>query len=112
MSWTLARSHGPEAGGNFFIARYRIRVEGAPNSLVIWRPEDWHGTSLQDFSPSSEVPEFTQRGVAIVTPTRLKGVWDKYVAGQITVEEVEADLAKQNVDEPEEDFGKQAGARK
>ena len=108
----MSRSHGPEAGGNFFIARYRIRVEAAPNTLVIWRPADWHGTSLQDFSPFSEVPKFTSRGVAIVTPSHLKGVWERYQAGQMTLEEVEADLAKKNADEPEEDFGKQAGRRK
>lgn len=30
----------------------------------------------------------------------------------MTLEEVEADLAKKNADEPEEDFGKQAGRRK
>lgn len=112
FAWTLSRSHGPEAGGNFFITRYRIRVEGAANTLVIWRPADWHGTSLQDFSPFSRDPEFTSRGVAIVTSSRLKGVWGRYQAGQMSLEEVKEELVKGNAGEPEEDFGNQTSRQK
>jgi len=37
-----------------------------------------HGTSLQDLDPHDTNPAFLQRGLAIVTPSRLPYVWKKY----------------------------------
>lgn len=78
VSLTTERSHGDEAGGHFYIAKYGIRIRGAPNTLVVWIPSEPHGTSLQDFSPLDKDPTFSQRGLAFVTSPRLKSVWEKY----------------------------------
>ena len=71
-------SAGAEAGGHFFISKYGIRICGAPNTLVVWIPSKPHGTSLQDFSPQDAEPDFSQRGIAFVTPSWLKSVWEQY----------------------------------
>jgi len=47
-------------------------------------PRDVHGTSLQDFSPNHEHPEFYQRGLAFVTSNRLLGAWRRYQEALIT----------------------------
>jgi hypothetical protein len=87
-SLTTERSCGDEAGGHFFISKYGIRIQAAPNTLVVWSPSEYHGTSLQDFSPLDEDPAFSQRGLAFVTSPRLKGVWEKYKKN--LVDQVEA----------------------
>jgi hypothetical protein len=80
-------------GGHFFLAQYHIRVESAPNTLVIWQPRHWHGTSLQKFSPFDDKPGFYQRGMAFVTSNRLKNVWNRYVWGQLSSDEAQKELA-------------------
>ncbi|KAF8230741.1 hypothetical protein L208DRAFT_1280486 [Tricholoma matsutake] len=75
---TTERSAGAEAGGHFFISKYGIRIRGAQNTLVVCISSEPHGTSLQDFSPQGEEPDFSQRGIAFVTPSRLKSVWEQY----------------------------------
>jgi hypothetical protein len=85
ISWTIFRSHGADSGGHFFNAKYGIRVQGAPDTAIIWRPADCHGTSLQLYDPLTEVvPEFRQSGLALVTSNRITSVWKKYVANQIS----------------------------
>ena len=78
VSLTTERSRGDEAGGHFYISKYGIRIRGAPNTLVVWIPSELHGTSLQDFSPLDKDPAFSQRGLAFVTSSQLKSVWEKY----------------------------------
>lgn len=78
ISWTVRRDHPPDAGGHFYLGSYRIRVQAAPNTLVIWVPTDIHGTSLQNLDPNDENPAFIQTGIAIVTPNRLPSAWSKF----------------------------------
>jgi hypothetical protein len=78
LAWTVRRDHPPDAGGHFYIGTYGIHIQAAANSLVIWRPTDVHGTSLQDLDPCDTNPAFLQRGLAIVTPNRLPHVWKEY----------------------------------
>ncbi|KAF8233007.1 hypothetical protein L208DRAFT_1269135, partial [Tricholoma matsutake] len=68
VSLTTDHSTGAEAGGHFFISKYGIQIHRAPNTLVVWISSEPHGTSLQDFSPQDEEPDFSQRGIAFVTP--------------------------------------------
>ncbi|KAF8057457.1 hypothetical protein FPV67DRAFT_1456085 [Lyophyllum atratum] len=93
----------PDAGGNFYLAKYGIRVEAAPNTLVFWMPAELHGTSLLDHSPYDAAPDFIQRGAAIVTSNRLPGVWKKYRAneasGEIFDKEEEEEEGKEGGDE-------------
>jgi hypothetical protein len=59
---------------------------GGSDSLVAWDPSHFHGTSLQEYSPSST--EFCQVGLACVTPNRIPGLWKKYARQQATLEQV------------------------
>jgi hypothetical protein len=60
-----------EASGHFYISSYGIRVQAAPNTLIAWRPSDWHGTSLFRLNPFRPADEFHQRGLCFVTGNRL-----------------------------------------
>ncbi|GLB39670.1 hypothetical protein LshimejAT787_0701800 [Lyophyllum shimeji] len=98
VSWTLTRTGGAEWGGHFYLAKYGIRVQGAPNTVVVWLPGEAHGTSLQDIHPDDCNPPFCQRGLAFVTSNRLVGVWEKYLAGQVSMKDVEEALLEDDVD--------------
>ncbi|EMD35258.1 hypothetical protein CERSUDRAFT_53909 [Gelatoporia subvermispora B] len=72
-SWTTYRSGGQAAGAHFVLEKYRIKVEEAANTLVVWRPQDKHGTTLPEIHPNDD--ELTlQLGLAIVTSSQLMGV--------------------------------------
>lgn len=62
-----------EAGGNFFIASYGIRIQAAANTLIAWKLSDWHGTSLFHINPFKRKGplEHYQRGLCFVTGNRL-----------------------------------------
>ena len=87
VSWTTARSPelGKSGGGHFFICTHGIKVEAAADTVIIWRPKKWHGTSLQNRDPRD--PEIFQAGLAIVTPPIVASLWAKVVAEQLTIEE-------------------------
>ncbi|KAG6808888.1 hypothetical protein H0H92_002449 [Tricholoma furcatifolium] len=74
ISWTTSRTSGFPNGGHFYIAKYGIRIRQAPNTMIIWRPEDSHGTSAPAVHPSDPNPPFLQRGLAFVTSNRLATV--------------------------------------
>jgi hypothetical protein len=80
MAWTTSRNCGSEYGSHFFVCQYGIRVQAAPNTLVIWQPDMSHGTSLPRYSPMDPSPAFLQVGMAIVTSNRIGAAWHKYVA--------------------------------
>jgi len=64
-------------GGHFYLSKYGVRVEGAPDTVVVWNPAYWHGTSLQEISPLlGEVGELHQSGLAICTPARFGALLD------------------------------------
>jgi hypothetical protein len=89
IAWTISRTLADDQGGHFYNAEYGIRVMGGNDSLVVWDPSHFHGTSLQDFSPSSNmVSEYHQLGLACVTPNRIPGLWEKFAMKQATAEEV------------------------
>lgn len=67
-----------EAGGNFFIASHGIRIHSAANTLIAWRPTDWHGTSLFRINPFEPANEFHQRGLSFVTGNRLFNLMKKF----------------------------------
>ncbi|XP_006461603.1 hypothetical protein AGABI2DRAFT_70749 [Agaricus bisporus var. bisporus H97] len=75
-----------DAGGHFFISAYGIRIQAAPNTLIAWRPRDWHGTSLFHISPNPDSREqkFYQRGLCIVTGGRVVGCIKKWRAGKLS----------------------------
>ncbi|EDR05220.1 uncharacterized protein LACBIDRAFT_329890 [Laccaria bicolor S238N-H82] len=88
IAWTVRRDHPPDAGGHFYIGTYKIRIQAAANTLVIWKPTDIHGMSLQDLDPNDENPAFIQTGLAIVTPKRLRKLWRAYKTKAITYDDI------------------------
>lgn len=75
--WKTHRSFQPNDGGHFFIVDYEIRIQGASNTLVVWQPKNWHGTTLSAKGPNSQSLDYRQSGLSIVTPSRLPGIWKK-----------------------------------
>jgi hypothetical protein len=56
---------------------------------MAWDPSHFHGTSLQEYSPSSNmVSEIYQLGMVCITPNRIPELWEKYALEQVTLEEV------------------------
>ncbi|KAG6849604.1 hypothetical protein H0H93_007056 [Arthromyces matolae] len=82
VSWTVSRGNLKDAGCNFYLARYGIRVQMSSDTMIAWRPTDLHGTSLPHADPKDKNPEFKQRGMAFVTSSRLSRVWNKYLANK------------------------------
>ena len=80
------------------MARFGVRIQQAPNTLIVWIPSDAHGTSLPDVHPDEVTPAFYQRGLAFVTSVRIAGAWKEFQANQKT-----ADEAAQMVEEAGED---------
>ncbi|KAG6835879.1 hypothetical protein H0H93_013719 [Arthromyces matolae] len=79
ISWTISRGNVDNAGCNFYLARYGVRVQMDADTMVAWRPDDLHGTSLPKAEPDDKDPIFKQRGMAFVTSPRLPGVWKDYI---------------------------------
>ena len=90
ISWTLTRSEGPNAGGNFYLPQYGVKVESAANSLVAWQPRMWHGTSLRDCDPENIMASIREVGVSFVTSPRLATRWKQYAASNYSREALEA----------------------
>lgn len=97
MSWTTIResSHRGNAGGNFFIADYGIKVCAARDTVIVWEPTGWHGTGLAHCDPGADNPRFYQAGLAIVTPVSLTNLWRRVQEGRTTVEAAEKELITQ-----------------
>jgi hypothetical protein len=61
---------------------------------VAWQPSHWHGTSLQNYDPDTQVvSDFNQAGLSIFTPNRLSNIWNKFSKKEITREEMKAEWA-------------------
>jgi hypothetical protein len=58
-------------GGHFFLASYGIRVMSAPDTLIVWQPQHYHGTSLQRLDPYAIDPNMVQRGMSSDVPAWL-----------------------------------------
>lgn len=100
LFWTTARTYGSEEGGHFFIADYGIRIKQSADSVVVWKPTDFHGTTLSVKGPTDE-SDSHQIGMSIVTPVRLVKLWEKYQQEQITADNVEAILVESDESEEE-----------
>ena len=74
-----------EDGGHFFMCSYRIKVEAATDTTVLWKPTKPHGTSLQSRDPNN--PDIFQAGLAIATPPGLDKLWAEVLEKKISVEE-------------------------
>lgn len=92
MFWTTYRAFKPDDGGHFYIADYGIRIQGVTNSVIVWQPNHWHGTTLSAKGPDNQDLEYRQSGLSIVTPNRLPGIWKKYVANEMTAMQAEEEL--------------------
>ena len=89
MGWTISRTLAENQGGHFFNSDYGIRVKGSSDSFIAWNPAHFHGTSLQNYPPSTDmVSNLYQLGLVCLTPNRITGLWEKYAKGQATLEEV------------------------
>jgi hypothetical protein len=51
----------------------------APDTLIVWQPRHYHGTSLQRLDPYAIDPNMVQRGMSFVTSSRLPAIWKRYV---------------------------------
>jgi hypothetical protein len=78
--WNITREAGRHEGGHFYIASYGIKIISMRNHLVVWQQHHHHGTSLTSAGPKNANAKFAQRGICLVSSSRLAGVWDKYVA--------------------------------
>lgn len=93
ISWTTGRADPSfESGGHFYLAKYGIRIQGARNSAIVWKPGQQHGTSLINRSPRSPdtIPHVS--GLAIIIPPRLPAVWKKYQEGLLAREDAAVDM--------------------
>lgn len=83
-SWTTFCDNSKgDMGGHFYLASYRIRIQGASNKVVFWKPGDWHGTSLPNLSPAEKGGPLLQSGIAIVTSPHLPKAFDDFHKGKI-----------------------------
>jgi hypothetical protein len=100
VSWTVARTIPDDKGGHFYDCKYGIRVKGGGDTLIAWDPSHFHGTSLQDYPPTSQkISDFNQIGLAIVTPNRIPGLWEKYAKDQVTLGELKEAIISDNEDD-------------
>ena len=95
--WNLPRTHGTEAGANFFIAAYGIRICNSPDSHVAFRAADSHGTSLP-----TRTNDFMQTGIAFLIGNRLAKQWKKYAKDMIPEGGVGGELTGDHSDSGEE----------
>lgn len=102
-SWTISRTEGYPDGCHFFLARYGVRIQQAANTLIVWIPDEAHGTSLPNAHPSDPNPSFVQRGLAFVTSVRIAGAWKEFQANQKTAEQAQ-EMAKVNDDDKYEKY--------
>jgi len=86
--------HSGNAGGNFFISDYGIKICSAKDTVVVWRPTEWHGTSLAHCNPQADDPGFYQGGLAVVTPYSLTNLWKRVLQGEESVEGAELELVQ------------------
>jgi hypothetical protein len=76
---------GKNGGGDFFCPTHGIKVEASADTVVVWQPRAWHGTSLQKRDPAN--PEVFQAGLSIVTPLGISKLWDDVRAKKISLAE-------------------------
>jgi hypothetical protein len=104
IGWTISQTLEDDNGGHFFNSKYGIRVQGSSDSLVVWNPSHFHGTSLQEYPPSSDrILELYQDGLNFVIPNHITGLWKKYAQQRVTLKEVRKRNVNDEKDEEDED---------
>ncbi|KAJ3875338.1 hypothetical protein F5051DRAFT_333991 [Lentinula edodes] len=83
VAWTTHRDESAK-GGHFYISKYGIRIRSATNTALFWKPEHFHGTSLQDIDPAEKGGPHVQSGMSIVTSGRLPTVFKQFLEGAIS----------------------------
>lgn len=78
-----------------------MRVRQAPNTLIVWRPTDAHGSSLPDVDPHDENPHFCQRNLAFVTSERIAKAWEEYQKDRKSAEEA-SEMAEAGSDDDDD----------
>ena len=62
---------------------------GSTDTLLAWNPSHFHGTNLQDYTPSSDmISKIYQLGLVCITLNRIPGLWEKYAMKQVALENV------------------------
>ncbi|KAH9890443.1 hypothetical protein C8Q73DRAFT_667332 [Cubamyces lactineus] len=90
IQWITERTHGTPYGGHFYIASYGVRILNTTDTLIAWRPKDFHGTSLAAFSPytvlapedphpSGPSPPYAQSGVCLTASQRMGNIKARYL---------------------------------
>ena len=72
----------------------------ASDTVVVWKPKSWHGTSLQQRDPDD--PEIFQAGLAIVTPPGIAKLWADVCDKKVTLEEARKKLLELESEEVDE----------
>ncbi|KAL9112652.1 MAG: hypothetical protein Q9187_007746, partial [Circinaria calcarea] len=67
-------------GGTFYYADYGVMVRNARNTLIAHKSSNLHGTTVHEFNPRN--PDLVHRGMSQTTSGRLRGAYEKFVAGQ------------------------------
>ena len=93
-----AESTDAAKGGNFFLCKYRIKVEAAANARVAWKTADWHDTSLIE----DEMGE--NYGLGFLISKQLPSAWKNYLEKQ-RGEDTEEEGAGKESEEADEDEG-------
>ena len=88
---------GSQGGGHFFVCDHGIKVEAAADSVVVWRPRFWHGTSLQRCDPTS--PDIFQAGLSVVTPLGISRLWREVLEKRLTLEQARLEALKLETEE-------------
>ena len=82
VSLTTGREGDDSKGNHFYIAEYGgVLIRSAPNTLVAFRPQIYHGTTLPERSPKDDKPlnvsNFYQGGLSFVLPSGVRFAWKK-----------------------------------
>ncbi|TFK62819.1 hypothetical protein BDN72DRAFT_739065, partial [Pluteus cervinus] len=88
VGWCLTRDAPISSGGNFFVSEYGIRIEQEANTVIVWKPRHYHGTSLHDVVPRST--DWVATGICFVTSSKLLGSWEAYQKSQINGPELQS----------------------
>ncbi|KAL9586972.1 MAG: hypothetical protein Q9212_000574 [Teloschistes hypoglaucus] len=78
VNWVISLTTDSDmsiSGGNFYSAEAGHLVERAPNTLVVHRVTDWHGTTLMDMSPTDMTPHSWR--LSLDFPSNLSKLWSK-----------------------------------
>jgi hypothetical protein len=76
---------------------HAVKVMAAADTVAVWQPKLYHGTSLQCRDPNN--PEIFQAGLAIVTPPGIANLWADVREKKLTLEEARARALELESDE-------------